>query len=435
MPKVTKCPKYRDDREFVRFMARVRRRLILLCFAFYFLPGAVLGTLLALICVRYFPVDVPAGTSGLTAGILGAATVCGALGLMLPLRKRHVLLRDYIAGVDRAYDAAGRIQATVDFIQHARTLDAFQRLALADAASWIAEHPRTGLPWSWRHGRKSIKTALAAVVCVLFIVGCEAPQPVKPHPKPTKPEKPVVMPIEGTANSQPTKEEPAIVQTETQPAPAGESPGDTYAGGSEDKRAGAGGRCEEGGPGPGEKPGPEQDGGSTSSPTSQPEPMTPREPQNNSAEPPKPDSRPTAPPNSQPSVGGGAGTETAPKQEEQRRVEAPEEQIAAKHTNDESGQATGKEEEGEGEDLVPGSQPAPVSQPADTIDFRQARRQDLTRERVSPERRALIERYFQRLNEKQEHSASQPTSRPASRPTSRPSTTAASRPAEKERSP
>ena len=98
---------------------------------------------------------------------------------------------------------------------------------------------------------------------------------------------------------------------------------------------------------------------------------------------------------------------------EEREVESPEEEVQARETDEDETGAIGPEVEGEGEDFTEAAPPV-ATQPAKPVDYRDARRQDLTRERVSPARRALIERYFRKL---QQQNKQTPTSQPASQPT------------------
>jgi hypothetical protein len=76
--------------------------------------------------------------------------------------------------------------------------------------------------------------------------------------------------------------------------------------------------------------------------------------------------------------------------------------------------------EGKGEDYAEGRQPAAASQPGGRAYYHDLRANDLTTERVSPARRARIERYFDNLRgRKSALTTSRPASQPASQTTQR----------------
>lgn len=439
----------RDEREFVRFLHRARRRVWLLCVAFYFAPGAALGGALSLLLLHYYP-DGPRWNAYTCIGFIGgAASICGLLALTFPFSKRRHLWQEYLAHADQAFDSAGRIQAAADFASGSQPLSAFQRLALADAAWWIKHHPRAALPWSLRPKRQTIRATLPlALLCVLIIAGCESPQQVQSPRKYAEPEPPIVIPQERTARTEfSSTDEPGAPTPppETQAAAAAPvgveqpaaAPGDDSSDQGGDCAGavageGAGANGSEAGADDGDEIKQSHGTGTIPSPVAQTE-----QPDRNEAQHPTPSSgatgaQPDEQSDSQSPIGPGAGTETGLKVEETGIVEAPEENIAAKATDDQTQGATGDEVEGEGVDFTEGSQPAPASQPADVTDFRQSRREDLLRERVSPARRALIERYFQRLNRAASRPSSPPASQPAATPASKDNEKSTPQPAKKD---
>ncbi len=505
----------RLHREFTRFARRVRRRAWTIVFVRSWLPAA------GLCCLLGAAIHVNAGV-GWPAVVKAGALVSLIAAVILTILRRRTI-DAYIAIVDRHYDAAGRIVAAAEFLRSAEPPDAFRKLAIEDAATWISKHPRRGLPWTLGRARRP---AAGAALCLAaaMLVGCESPQPARPRPA-TEPDAAPPGPAQraeprssgsettggdtrppdrgedgetpvgpgqtgetrgqqagGTGPGQ--KEGPADEQAadtgpgqkegpgDEQATGAGpgqaEEPGDQQATGTEPGQAEEPGDEQATGAGPGqaEEPGDEQAGGTEPGQAEEPgdEQATGAGPGQaegtgdeqasgtgpGQAEGPAGEQagatgagqaggsdgqqagggqgQPGAPNDQEASAesarseegrgGQQAGTETAEKMPDDREVDAPGDDVHARNTDEGMPdgapeiEGVGPEVEGVGEEFGEGAAPAPQTQPVTPGDYRDARRQDLTRERVSPARRALIERYFQNLR--------QPTRRPTSRPTSRP---------------
>jgi len=400
-------------RRFARFTCRARRRAWTILLVHYWLRAAVICAVLG--AAVHVGLDI-----GLLAVIEGGALVSLAAATVLSVLRRRVV-DDFIAVVDRHYDAAGRIVAAAEFLELDEPPDAFRKLAIEDAAEWISKHPRRTLPWLLRRARRP---AIGVALCIAatMLVHCESPQPTAPRKLATEPD--VAPP--GLAERPQQKETPTATTGGEKPQP--ERAEDAGALG----RKTAGARPGEAGTAPGETPQPgagvqpiptqsEDAGeGAVPKPAAAPSPEPVAEPPQESAGTAEgarqrdPSDEPCEP-ESGPPGGRQAGTEEAEKKQDDREVHAPEDEVRARDVDDET-PGVGPEIEGVGEELLEDAARAPESQPVAPQDYRDARRQDLTRERVSPARRALIERYFRNLRQP----TRRPTSQPASRPTSRP---------------
>jgi hypothetical protein len=400
-------------RRFAHFVRRARRRAWTILLVRYWLRAAAICVVLG----AAIHVNSDVGPSVLIeVGVL----VSLVAALVLSVFRRR-MVEDFMFAVDQHYDAAGRIVAAAEFLRSRESPDAFRKLAIEDAAEWISMHPRRGLPRTLGKTRRPA-ARVAFCVAAALLLGCESPQPATPGERATKPD--VAPPGLGERPKQ--KEVPAPTTSGNKPRPehgderetpgrtaAGLRPRETRAGPGVTQRAGEGA-----GPAP---PQPENVArGSAPAPPSPaaPEPTPqPTSAGENAAEQRDQPQRPDETPESEDGPPGGqqAGTEEAEKQQDNREVDAPDDDVLAPEADDES-PGVGRETEGIGEELTDGATPPPQTQPVTPEDYRDARRQDLTRERVSPARRALIEQYFQNLR----NSGQRPTSQPASQSSSRP---------------
>jgi len=403
----------RSHRKFARFARHVRRRAWTILFLRHWLRAAVLCFVLAAAAHLY-------AEMGLSLLVKVGALVSLIAAAILSFLGRR-MIRAYIATVDRHYDAAGRIVAAAEFLESDEPPDAFRKLAIEDAAEWIGKHPRRTLPWMLGRVRRP---AIGVALCIAatMLVHCESPQPTAPQRRATEPD--VAPP--GLAERPQQKETPTATTGIGKPQP---ERGDTA--GAPGQRA-PGARPGEAGTAPGETPQPgagaqpiptrSEDAAESVVPkpsaAPSPEPVA-EPPQENASAPEGAPQRDASDeprkPESGPPGGQQAGTEEAEKKQDDREVSAPEDDVQAPQADDDTA-GVGPEVEGVGEELLGEITRAPESQPVAPQDYRDARRQDLTRERVSPARRALIERYFRNLRQPTKRPASQPASRPASRP-------------------
>ena len=389
-------------RKLVGFVGRLRRRFFLVTFAGRWLIAApVCGVMLVPVSVLSDIEAEALAWFGLAASVLVA--------VLLAIRGRQAFA-EYVELADRHFDAAGRIVAAVEFIKKCGGLGPFERLAIEDAVSWIKEHPRKGLPWRLRF---SVGCAARVSVCILIlqIAGCEGPQRISEREARYQPEQSTISPVE---RSEEAKPRPSVVgKAASQPAevrvipeeesdaalkPAKNADGhDSMTGMNKTVQTKL----------PGLAP--------TSAPTDEPEnlKMTETPSPSASGEQAAPDPPPTKPKETPTGSASRAGTQDAEQKPEQREVGAPQEEVQAREAASEENAALGPEVEGAGEDYTEAGAPV-ATQPVESVDYRDARRQDLTRERVSPARRALIERYFRKL---QQQNNQTPTSQPASQPT------------------
>jgi hypothetical protein len=420
----------RSYREFARFARRVRRRAWTILFLRHWLRAAVLCIVLAAAVHVYGEIDL-----SLLAKV-GALVSLVAAAILSFLGRRAV--RGYVATVDRHYDAAGRIVAAAEFLQSDEPPDAFRKLAIEDAAEWISTHPRRTLPWVLRRARRR---AIGVALCfaATMLVRCESPQPTVPQRRATEPD--VAPP--GLAQRPQQKETPTATTGGGKPQPergdtAG-APGQKTADARPGEASTAPGETSQ--PGAGMQPVPTRSEdiaeGVVPKPAAAPSPEpVPEPPQENASAPegaPQRDAsdEPRAP-ESGPPGGQQAGTEEAEKKQDDREVSAPEDDVQAPEADDDT-PGVGPEVEGVGEELLEEAARAPESQPVAPQDYRDARRQDLTRERVSPARRALIERYFRNLRavDRQGSAGASPSRQPTRRPASQPASRPTSRPARK----
>jgi|GEM_PF-4793098 len=369
------------QRDFMRFLRRVRRRawtiLVIRCGT----PVAVICTLLCIITLIHFTLDARRASGG-------ALATSAFIAAYLVIRRRS-FVNEYIEAVDRRYDAAGRIIAAAEFVSTGESLDAFQRLAVEDAALWLQKHRRRKLPWTVRMKSKTAAAASLALV-VASIAGCEAPQPAAREPA-SEPEAPPSYPVANTAQTSKTHGDNKDTES-----------GDSGAGRPSRSSSRGSGQSSGQSTGPSTTSGECRSGGAGASPSTTP----------SKAPPPTPVDLPEP----APSPGSKAGHEEGPKAEDQQEVEAPEEEIRARAVDDDSPAAKEEIVEDVGEGFTEGAPPPPATQPIEPVNYRDARQQDLTRERVSPARRALIERYFKKLNQRKRGLTSRPASRPATRP-------------------
>ena len=413
---MTSTPAEHSDRlyrRFARFARRVRRRAWTIVFMRYWLRAATICAVLG--AAVHLNSDV-----GLSVVIEGGALVSLIAATVFSFLRRR-MVDAYIATVDRRYDAAGRIIVAAEFLRSREPPDAFRKLAIEDAAEWISKHPRRGPPWTLGRARRP---AIGVALCIAatMLVGCESPQPTARRKPATEPD--VAPP--GLAERPQHQETPTPTTGDYKPQPEhgedGAAPGQKTAGARPGEAGTAPGETPQ--PGAGVQPIPTQSEdaaeGAAPKPPGKPTPETVPEPakegegtrgQEGRRE--RPDDAPE--PESGPPGGRQAGTEAAEKKEDNREVDAPEDDVQAPEVDDDT-PGVGPETEGIGEELTEGAVPPPQTRPVTPEDYRDARRQDLTRERVSPARRALIERYFQNLRQP----TRRPTSQPASRPTSQP---------------
>ncbi|HPM85216.1 MAG TPA: hypothetical protein PLF81_31150, partial [Candidatus Anammoximicrobium sp.] len=154
-------------RSFARFRSRMLRRAWFLIML-RSVPIGLLVMAVAAACLRAAawadpPWDLIA-SAGLGLAAFGFS--CGA---------HRARVRQYVDAVDRRLDAAGRIVVASEFLQAGQSLSAFERLAIADAASWIESQAHQRLPWSWRAARAAVR-AVAIMCAGIIAIGCEAPQ-------------------------------------------------------------------------------------------------------------------------------------------------------------------------------------------------------------------------------------------------------------------
>lgn len=401
-------------RRFARFVRRARRRAWTILLARYWLRAAAICVVLGA------AVHVNSGV-GLPVLIEVGAIVSLVVALVVSLVKRR-MVADFMFTVDRHYDAAGRIVAAAEFLRTRESPDAFRKLAIEDAAEWISKHPRRGLPWTLgRAGRPAVGAALCLAAALL--AGCESPQPT-PRRKPAA--DPDVARPERGQRAEPGSTGSAMIGGDERQLDRGE---DGQAPGRSDAGTSPGQTGSDAGTGPGQtgsgavgtqqsgaetQPAPARTNDAEPRPAQTPPDIPPPKPADEAA----PECDDTEPEPKQPGSRQ-PGTKEAEKKQDDREVDAPEDDVQAREADDQS-PGVGPETEGVGEELVEGADPPPATPPVAPEDYRDARRQDLTRERVSPARRALIEQYFQNLSKSARRPASQPTSQPASQPASRP---------------
>jgi len=441
-------------RSFARFRSRMLRRAWFLIML-RSVPIGLLVMAVAAACLRAAawadpPWDLIA-SAGLGLAAFGFS--CGA---------HRARVRQYVDAVDRRLDAAGRIVVASEFLQAGQSLSAFERLAIADAASWIESQAHQRLPWSWRAARAAVR-AVAIMCAGIIAIGCEAPQRTetaseKRHgrieiappqtgeaterdsgartnesSKRTPPSRddiggetpPVSRPGQGQAagRGQPTVPAESGGQGHAtgqgQAAGHGQPAGDGQAGG-QDQAAGKGqptGPAESGGQGHatgqgqaaghGQPAGDGQAGGQDQA-AGKGQPTGPAESgsQDKAA--------------GGAAHGGGAGHDPGEKTPDPKQVNAPTQELHAESVGTAQGNPAGAIVEGQGMDYVAGTTQPAATRPAAAIEQAEVRPDDLLMERVSPARRARLERYFENLRAQKRGAAPQPTSRPSTAPSTRP---------------
>lgn len=402
------------QRDFARFVRRLRRRAWMLLFLRYWLIAVAICALLASAMYQLASTNVPVliGT-GVTISLV-AALVASVLG--------RRTIDGYVEIVDRHYDAAGRILAAAEFLRASAPPDAFRKLAIEDAVVWIAKHPRRGLPWTLSKARRRA-TSAALCIAAVILVGCESPQPTARQKPESEPEVPQSYPVPRAAQKKPqgatadrTTRQAQRTDADSQKPQASTGTKPSGGGRKSDKRTQPGGKLQDR---PVEQK--ESSGAAPSKPDTTSGRKSPVKPSHKRPGPSDGESDPDHPEKREPSESGSpggrqAGTEQAEKKQDNREVDAPEDDVQARDTDGDETADTGPVVEGTGEEFSDGTPQPVASQPTTPMDYRDARQQDLTRERVSPARRALIERYFQKLRQP----SRKPTSQPASRPTSQP---------------
>jgi len=441
-------------RSFARFRSRMLRRAWFLIML-RSVPIGLLVMAVAAACLRAAawadpPWDLIA-SAGLGLAAFGFS--CGA---------HRARVRQYVDAVDRRLDAAGRIVVASEFLQAGQSLSAFERLAIADAASWIESQAHQRLPWSWRAARAAVR-AVAIMCAGIIAIGCEAPQRTetaseKRHgrieiappqtgeaterdsgartnesSKRTPPSRddiggetpPVSRPGQGQAagRGQPTVPAESGGQGHAtgqgQAASHGQPAGQGQAGG-QDQAAGKGqptGPAESGGQGHatgqgqaaghGQPAGDGQAGGQDQA-AGKGQPTGPAESgsQDKAA--------------GGAAHGGGAGHDPGEKTPDPKQVNAPTQELHAESVGTAQGNPAGAIVEGQGMDYVAGTTQPAATRPAAAIEQAEVRPDDLLMERVSPARRARLERYFENLRAQKRGAAPQPTSRPSTAPSTRP---------------
>jgi hypothetical protein len=351
-----------------RFLARARRRALLLLAAESLLYASLIGLVLAaaLLAGRQ-----ATGLRPLVIGLSLAAAV-GLSGAILLLR-RAGRRNGYLRVVDDRYDAAGRLIVAAEFLAAREPLDAFRRLALVDAAEWIDRRRDIGLPWTWprRWPRALMMLALA---CAL--AGCQEPSKPASVREQSKPhDKIAVAPPDGGSPNRPVQP----------PPPPGSEPPTTPEH-------------------PFGKPAPRPDGVTYGS---QPVPAD-RGPAAGAGRNPQPGLAGNPPPVAPPG-GSRAGTTDGPKQPDPRGVQAARKDIESQGKKG-GGTPSGPEKPGTdrkpGAAFAKGGAPGSTTQPADEIRFDGIEIDEMTLERLPPEQRERVRRYNENLRRLREQQAS-----------------------------
>jgi len=157
-------------RPLVVLLHKVRRRALLLLatqsLVHALFVGAALGGVLT-------AVRRALGVSWSLIGWIAFAVVIAVASWFM---HRRVMRRTaFLHSVDDRYDAAGRLVVAAEFLAGGRPLDAYQRLALGDAARWIESRRATRLPWTWPSRWPAISSCL--LLFALVVSGCQKPTP------------------------------------------------------------------------------------------------------------------------------------------------------------------------------------------------------------------------------------------------------------------
>lgn len=370
-------------RSFARFHSRVLRRAWLLIML-RSVPIGLLVTAVAAVCLRAAArADAPwdlIASAGLGLAALG--TSCCA---------QRARVRQYVDAVDRRLDAAGRIVVASEFLLAGQSLSVFERLAIADAASWIESQAHQRLPWSWRAARAAVR-AVAIMCAGIIAIGCETPQRTETASEKRHGRIEIAPPQTGEATERdgsartnesskrtpPSKDDiggetpPVLRPSQSQPAGQGQAGGQGQAAGR------------------GQPTGPAESGSQDKAAGGA-------------------------------AHGGGAGRDPGEKTPDPKQVNAPTQELHAESVGTAQGEPAGATVEGEGKDYVAGTTQPAATRPAAVIEQAEVRPDDLLMERVSPARRARLERYFENLRAQQRRGAApQPTSRPSTAPATRP---------------
>ena len=399
-------------RSFARFRSRMLRRAWFLIML-RSVPIGLLVMAVAAACLRAAawadpPWDLIA-SAGLGLAAFGFS--CGA---------HRARVRQYVDAVDRRLDAAGRIVVASEFLQAGQSLSAFERLAIADAASWIESQAHQRLPWSWRAARAAVR-AVAIMCAGIIAIGCEAPQRTETASEKRHGRIEIAPPQTGEATERDSGARTNESSKRTPPSRddiGGETPPVSRPG--QGQAAGKGqptGPAESGGQGHatgqgqaaghGQPAGDGQAGGQDQA-AGKGQPTGPAESgsQDKAA--------------GGAAHGGGAGHDPGEKTPDPKQVNAPTQELHAESVGTAQGNPAGAIVEGQGMDYVAGTTQPAATRPAAAIEQAEVRPDDLLMERVSPARRARLERYFENLRAQKRGAAPQPTSRPSTAPSTRP---------------
>ncbi len=399
-------------RSFARFRSRMLRRAWFLIML-RSVPIGLLVMAVAAACLRAAawadpPWDLIA-SAGLGLAAFGFS--CGA---------HRARVRQYVDAVDRRLDAAGRIVVASEFLQAGQSLSAFERLAIADAASWIESQAHQRLPWSWRAARAAVR-AVAIMCAGIIAIGCEAPQRTETASEKRHGRIEIAPPQTGEATERDSGARTNESSKRTPPSRddiGGETPpvsrpgqGQAAGRGQPTVPAESGGQGHATGQGQaashGQPAGQGQAGGQDQA-AGKGQPTGPAESgsQDKAA--------------GGAAHGGGAGHDPGEKTPDPKQVNAPTQELHAESVGTAQGNPAGAIVEGQGMDYVAGTTQPAATRPAAAIEQAEVRPDDLLMERVSPARRARLERYFENLRAQKRGAAPQPTSRPSTAPSTRP---------------
>lgn len=378
----------------VDLLRRARRRALLLqatqSLVHALLVGGVLGGLLAAV----------GRALGMSWSLIGwfvfAAVIAVASWFM---HRRAARRASFLHSVDNRYDAAGRLVVAAEFLGCGRPLDAYQRLALTDAARWIESRRATRLPWTWPSRWPAVSSCL--LLFALVVSGCQKPAPaIGERTGATRGSISVAPPDGGSATPPGQTPPPPPVNSAENPfgRPAPRPDGVTY--GADEF--------------PSDRGGGKKAGGNSSGTEGRGSGMAQGGPGAQNQAPPKPGGQGGA-------GGSGAGTSGGPKQSDPRGVQAARKDVEATGRKG-AGKPSGPERAGKGakpgEEFASGSAGGATTRPAAIVGFDGVAIDEMTLERLPPEQSERIRQYnenLRKLRDQQALTGSTPTTVPAGR--------------------
>ncbi len=387
-------PHLKQCRPLVDLLRSVRRRALLLLatqsLVHALIVGAALGGILAAV----------GRALGVSWSLIGWSVLAAVLAVGTWFMHRRVMRRTaFLHAVDDRYDAAGRLVVAAEFLACDRPLDAYQRLALGDAARWIESRRTTRLPWTWPSRWPTASSCL--LLFILIVSGCQKPTLATNEHTGTTGGSISVAPPDGGSTTPPGRPPPPAPASSTENPfgrPAPRPDGVTY--GADEFPSDRGGGNKSGG----NASGTQGRGSGMARGGTGAQNQAPNKPGGQGA-----------------TGGSGAGTSGGPKQADPRGVQAARKDVEASGGKG-VGKPSGPERVGKGskpgEEFASGGARGATTRPAAIVGFDGVEIDEMTLERLPPEQRERIRQYnenLRKLREQQASAGGTPTTAPAGR--------------------